>query len=125
MLNAVSSSDILAGINSRNTSTGSAPETESFAAQLQRATANRDVATSTSDNDETVKQAFDQFVGQTLFGQMLSSMRKTVGEPAYFHGGQAEEMFRGQLDQILAERMTEASAGQMSQSLYRQFELSI
>lgn len=125
MLSSVNNWVSPAAMNSTFASTSTDQKTDGFAAQLERAVANRDEAKIASENDEAVKNAFDQFVGQTLFGQMLSSMRKTVGKPAYFHGGQAEEMFRGQLDQILAERMTEASAGQMSQSLYRQFELSI
>ena len=35
---------------------------------------------------------------------MLKAMRSTVDKPAYFHGGQAEEVFRSQLDQHLADR---------------------
>ena len=68
------------------------------------------------------QQAFRDFVGQTFFGQMLKSMRSTQGKPAYFHGGQAEEIFRSQLDQTLAERMTEASADQIADPMFkRQF----
>ena len=68
------------------------------------------------------QQAFRDFVGQTFFGQMLKSLRSTQGKPAYFHGGQAEEIFRSQLDQTLAERMTEASADQIADPMFkRQF----
>jgi hypothetical protein len=45
-----------------------------------------------------LKEAFTQFVGETFFGQMLKSMRQTVQEPAYFHGGMAEEQFQARLD---------------------------
>ncbi len=65
------------------------------------------------------QKAFRDFVGQTFFGQMLKSMRSTQGKPAYFHGGQAEEIFRSQLDQTLAERMTEASADQIAEPMFR------
>ncbi len=69
-----------------------------------------------------VQQAFRDFVGQTFFGQMLKSMRSTQGKPAYFHGGQAEEVFRGQLDQTIAEHMTTASADQIADPMFtRQF----
>lgn len=61
------------------------------------------------DNKE-LRKTFESFVGQTLFGQMLQSMRKTVGKPAYFHGGRAEEIFTKQLDQVLGEKMANASA---------------
>lgn len=76
-----------------------------------------------SPEDKEVREAFDQFVGETFFGQMLKAMRKTVDKPAYFHGGQAEEMFRGQLDQMLAEKMSDASAGSFTDSMFNLFEL--
>jgi Rod binding domain-containing protein len=69
-----------------------------------------------------LKQAYADFVGKTFFGQMLKAMRSTVGKPAYFHGGQAEEMFRSQLDQQLADGMTAASASQIADPMFeRQF----
>ena len=69
-----------------------------------------------------LKQAYTDFVGKTFFGQMLKAMRSTVGKPAYFHGGQAEEMFRSQLDQQLADGMTAASATQIADPMFeRQF----
>lgn len=76
-----------------------------------------------SPEDKEVREAFDQFVGETFFGQMLKAMRKTVDKPAYFHGGQGEEMFRSQLDQMLAEKMSEASAGKFTDSMFDLFQL--
>lgn len=69
---------------------------------------------------EEIQQAFTKFVGTTVFGQMMSSMRQTVGKPAYFHGGQAEEVFRGQLDQQLAEEMTKNGASPFAQGMFEQ-----
>jgi Rod binding domain-containing protein len=66
-----------------------------------------------------VRDAYRKFVGATFYGQMLKAMRSTVGKPAYFHGGQAEEAFRGQLDQHLADRLTEASADQLADPMFR------
>ncbi len=75
--------------------------------------------------DPQLRKAFDDFVGQTLFGQLLQSMRKSVGKPAYFHGGRTEEVFQKQLDQVLAEKMADAQGGELSQALYeQQFNLS-
>lgn len=71
-----------------------------------------------------LKDKFHDFVGQSFFGQMLSSMRETVGKPAYFHGGQAEEVFQGQLDQVLAEEMADASAAQFADPMFELFMLS-
>jgi flagellar protein FlgJ len=51
-------------------------------------------------------------------------MRQTVGEPAYFHGGRAEELFRQHLDQALAEKMTEAGAAEISGPMFELFQLN-
>ncbi|NUQ63598.1 MAG: rod-binding protein [Pirellulales bacterium] len=75
-------------------------------------------------SDEETRRAFQSFAGQTLFGQMLEAMRKTVGKPAYFHGGQAEEIFRNQLDQVLAEKLSDAASQQFSEPMYELFTLS-
>jgi peptidoglycan hydrolase FlgJ len=79
-------------------------------------------STQTPENGE-LREAFQDFVGQTFYSQMLSSMRKTVGKPAYFHGGQAEEVFRGQLDQVLAEKLSDATADQFAGPMYELFAL--
>ena len=74
------------------------------------------------ENAEAVRDAFTHFIGETFFSQMLKAMRKSVGKPAYFHGGQAEEIFRSQLDQTLADEMTKASADKLADPLFeRQF----
>jgi peptidoglycan hydrolase FlgJ len=69
---------------------------------------------------EEVRDAFRQFVGEAFFGQMLKSMRSTQGKPAYFHGGHGEEVFQSQLDQIMSEKMTEASADTIADPMFRQ-----
>lgn len=68
-----------------------------------------------------VREAFNDFVGQTFFGQMLSAMRKTVNKPAYFHGGRTEEVFQSQLDQVLAEKLSDASAETFTDPMYELF----
>lgn len=70
-----------------------------------------------------LQESFKQFVGQTLFGQMLSSMRQTVEKPAYFHGGQTEEIFQQQLDQVLVEDITDASADKIADPMFELFNL--
>jgi len=70
-------------------------------------------------SDEELRAVFQEFVGKTFYGQLLKSMRKSVGKPAYFHGGRGEEIFRSQLDQIVVERMSEASAaGPISEAMF-------
>ncbi|PQO35390.1 rod-binding protein [Blastopirellula marina] len=68
-----------------------------------------------------VREKFDQFVGESLFGQMLKSMRKTLDKPAYFHGGRGEEVFQSQLDQLLVQKLSEASAQELSGPMFEQF----
>ncbi len=70
-----------------------------------------------------LRKAFDDFVGETVFGQLLHSMRKTVGKPAYFNGGRAEEIFQQQLDQVLAKKISESSADKFSGPMFELFTL--
>lgn len=77
----------------------------------------------TSGDEGELRAAFDSFVGEAFYGQMLSAMRKTLGKPAYFHGGQAEEIFQGQLDQVLSEKLTAAGAKSFTEPMYKLFTL--
>jgi flagellar protein FlgJ len=74
--------------------------------------------------DADLRQAFQSFVGQTLFGQLLHAMRKTLRKPAYFYGGRAEEVFQQQLDQVLAEKIASSSAEAFSEPMFELFTLS-
>ena len=69
---------------------------------------------------QELRATYRTFVGESFFGQMLKSMKSTVGKPAYFHGGQAEEVFQGQLNQTMSQEMTEASADQIADPMFRQ-----
>jgi hypothetical protein len=93
-----------------------------FAGSLRETPNGRVISADVHANAET-KKAFVDFVGQTMFGQTLASMRKTLEKPAYFHGGRAEEVFQGQLDQIMAEELTEASAGTFAGPMFDMFML--
>jgi peptidoglycan hydrolase FlgJ len=68
-----------------------------------------------------LRQAFDRFVGETFFGEMVKAMRKTVGKPAYFYGGRAEEIFQEELDQTLAKDIAHASAEQFTEPMFQLF----
>ena len=74
-------------------------------------------------DDNALQEAFTDFVGQTLFGSMLASMRETVGKPAYFHGGRTEEVFQKQLDQHIVEDLTESSASTLADPMFNLFQL--
>lgn len=96
---------------------------------LQRTTAPKQLVNQTQshaaigsdNNNPELRDVFTQFVGETFFQQMMSAMRQTVDKPAYFHGGRAEEVFQKQLDQVLSERMTEASAEEFADPMYELF----
>ena len=64
-------------------------------------------------------KAFTDFVGQTFFGELLKQMRASVDKPAFFHGGMGEDVFQSQLDQILVERITDASGPTFSDPMYQ------
>src|SRR3954452_15998440 len=73
-------------------------------------------------SSDEVREKFTQFVGEAFFGQMMKAMRSTVGKPAYFYGGRAEEVFQGQLDQTMSEQLTKASASKFADPMFeRQF----
>ncbi|TWT50525.1 hypothetical protein Pla22_32680 [Rubripirellula amarantea] len=72
---------------------------------------------------EELREAFTDFVGQTLFGSMLTSMRKTVGTPAYMHGGRTEEVFQQQMDQYLVQDLTDASADTLADPMFELFNM--
>jgi peptidoglycan hydrolase FlgJ len=74
-------------------------------------------------DDPQLRQTFDTFVGEALFAQTLKSMRQTVGKAAYFHGGQAEEIFQQQLDQVLATKLSEASSDKLTGPMFELFSL--
>ena len=68
-----------------------------------------------------VREAFDTFVGETFYGQMLKALRSTVDKPAYFHGGRAEEVFQSQFDQLVAQRLAKSNAGTFTGPMFDQF----
>jgi flagellar protein FlgJ len=65
-----------------------------------------------------LRETFTEFVGQTFFGELLKQMRATVDKPSFLHGGFGEDVFQSQLDQVLVERMTEASGPSFSGPMF-------
>jgi peptidoglycan hydrolase FlgJ len=73
--------------------------------------------------DPELRKAFDSFVGETFYGQMLKSLRQSQNKPAYFYGGRAEEIFQGQLDQVLAQKLSNTSADKFSGPMFELFSM--
>jgi Rod binding domain-containing protein len=108
----------LSTISTANSAIGFSRE----AARLQRAETLHRGKSSPASAPEEVREAFTQFVGESFYAQMLKSMRSSLGKPAYFHGGRAEEIFTGQLDQTLAEELADKSTQRLIDPLFeRQF----
>jgi Rod binding domain-containing protein len=68
-----------------------------------------------------LKSNFQDFVAGTFYKEMLKSLNKMHGKPAYLDGGQAEKIFRGQLDQQMAEDLAKTHGSQFSDSLFQDF----
>ena len=71
----------------------------------------------------TADRKATEFVGGTFYRQMLGEMQKSVGKPAFMHGGQAEETFRSELNSHLADKMAESSAHDFTGSMFELFQL--
>ena len=68
-----------------------------------------------------LESTFRRVVGSVFYGQMLKSLRATVGKPAYVHGGSAEELFQSQLDQYVVDDLSDRQSGPWLDELYQQF----
>jgi hypothetical protein len=69
-----------------------------------------------------VREKFNEFVAGTFYRTLLTEMRKSLHpEKALMYGGRAEEIFRAQLDQTLAERLAASHGESFSGKLYEQF----
>ena len=102
------------------------PTTQDSAGLMNSSSKSTKLPSSLSDPNASspeLREAFTDFVGQTLFGSMLSSMRKTVGKPAYMHGGRTEEVFQQQLDQHIVDDMTKSSADTISGPMFELFNM--
>jgi Rod binding domain-containing protein len=73
----------------------------------------------TDDNDKQFREVLHQFIGQTLFGQMLKSMRATQEKNPYFHGGNAEDIYQSMLDMELTDQLTQATSTTLSEPMYK------
>jgi hypothetical protein len=70
-------------------------------------------------NEKQFRELLHQFIGQTLFGQMLKSMRATQEKNPYFHGGNAEEIYQSMLDMTLTDQLTQSTSRTLSEPMYK------
>ena len=65
-----------------------------------------------------VREKFQDFAAGTFYKEMLKSLRSGQKHTKYFYGGQAEEIFRGQMDQQVAEDMAHQYGGPFANPLF-------
>ncbi len=71
------------------------------------------------DTPEGLKKVSQEFESFFLF-YMLKEMRKTVNEVPLFHGGRAEEIFQGMMDEHIALSMAQAGGIGLAPIIYQQ-----
>jgi Rod binding domain-containing protein len=76
---------------------GQTDRADSFADQLARAAGSND--------PDQMRKTAEQLVGMTFFLPLLKMARESPFKTELFHGGQGEEAFGAQLDEVLADRL--------------------
>lgn len=74
-----------------------------------------------SDSELAVQGKFQEFVSGTFYKQMLKALRAAEKPPAYMNGGQAEKIFRSQLDEIVTDSLAKRPGEKMADTLFQQF----
>jgi len=67
-----------------------------------------------NDDKALFERKFNEVLGETMYGMMFKAMRKSSKKSAYFNGGQTEQIFGQQLDQVFAEKMGRHDASHFS-----------
>lgn len=67
--------------------------------------------------EQKLRRAANELVGSVFYGTLLRRMRSSVLTGPYGHGGNAEKMFQGQLDQIFAERAGAARSTRLTDAI--------
>jgi hypothetical protein len=65
-----------------------------------------------------LRQACQEMVGQTFFGEMLKMARNSKLKGTIGHGGRGEEVFGGQLDQEMSKLAGSAMKNSLSDAIY-------
>lgn len=72
-----------------------------------------------------LRQAAEEMVGVTFFGEMLKMARNAKIKGPFGHGGRGEEVFGGQLDQELARRAGQGMKNSLSEAIYKRLVKNI
>lgn len=71
---------------------------------------------------DELREVADRIVGSVFYGTLLKMQRESELQGPYGHGGRGEEVFRGQLDQYLAEEAGRSRSFDVSDALVARFE---
>lgn len=93
--------------------------------QVNQVLSSQQAAAASAEQGLSTKEAFQDFVAGTFYKQMLKAMRGTQQKVQYLDGGQAEESFRSQLDQQVAEDLAREHGAAFSDSLYKVFQTQL
>jgi Rod binding domain-containing protein len=96
--------------------TGSAA---SFLAELQSQGGTK--AKTPAKGQLAVREKFQDFVGGTFYKEMLKALRAAQKPSKYLHGGQAEKIFQGQMDQQIADDLAHQYAGHLAAPLFESY----
>ncbi|HOB75275.1 MAG TPA: hypothetical protein PKG54_12210 [Phycisphaerae bacterium] len=84
------------------------------------------VATASTERRKVMlRQAVDEMVGVTFFGEMLKMARNARLKGDIGHGGRGEEIFGAQLDQELARRAGAGMKNSLSETIYNRLVKNI
>lgn len=72
-------------------------------------------------DDPDLREKFQDFTAGTFLKTMLKSLRTANGKVPYLDGGYAEQVFRAQFDQTVAEDIAKSHGGALSGELYDQY----
>jgi hypothetical protein len=72
-----------------------------------------------------LREAADRIVGSVFYGTLLRMQRESQLKGPYGHGGRGEEVFRGQLDQFLAEEAGRSRGFDISDAIVARFESQV
>jgi len=75
-----------------------------------------------TDKQLLLKEKFQDFVAGTFYTQMLKALYSTHDKAAYFHGGQAEEIFQSQMDQQVVADLARNHGEAFSDQLFTVFK---
>ena len=72
-----------------------------------------------TDKASVVQEKFQDAVAGTFYRTMLKALRSTEKKPAYLDGGQAEDIFKGQLDEQFSDLLAKSNGAELSDSLFQ------